>query len=106
MEAEFRRDEAREAAEFDEAPDAGEPEPESETGNDAESAKTQADAPPRPAELFPDILGWQPIVLNRDFECGRCHRALRAGESAFLGLAAGGGISDTALCGRCTSGRR
>jgi hypothetical protein len=59
---------------------------------------------PRAAELFPDILGWQPLVLNRDFECGRCGRDLEAGESAFLGLGEQG-LTQTALCGRCAGHR-
>jgi len=59
---------------------------------------------PPAAELFPEVLGWQPLVLNRDFECGRCTRALGAGESAFLGLSASG-LTEVALCGRC-AGRR
>jgi hypothetical protein len=77
----------------------------------ADSKDPSADAGQSPGEaradanvLFPDVLGWQPLVLNRDFTCGRCQRDLRAGESAFLGLAASG-LTDIALCGRC-AGRR
>jgi hypothetical protein len=72
----------------------------------ARSAEEPDADPDQPAanELFPDVLGWQPLVLNRDFACGRCKRSLRAGESAFLGLAASG-LTEIALCGRC-AGRR
>ena len=56
------------------------------------------------AELFPEILGWQPLVLNRDLACGRCARPLAAGESAFLGLAEHG-LTRIALCGRCVGTR-
>ncbi len=59
---------------------------------------------PRAAELFPEIIGWQPLVLNRDFECGRCQRSLTAGESAFLGLGEKG-LTQVALCGRCAGSR-
>jgi hypothetical protein len=71
-------------------------------GVPAEARATESQ--PRAAELFPDILGWQPLVLNRDFECGRCKRNLAAGESAFLGLGEKG-LTQTALCGRCAGSR-
>jgi hypothetical protein len=71
----------------------------------ADSADTEAtESKPRAADLFPDILGWQPLVLNRDFACGRCERDLKAGESAFLGLGEKG-LTQTALCGRCAGSR-
>ena len=75
---------------------------------DGAEAKSSAEAPsreparPSSAELFPEVLGWQPLVLNRETRCGRCERALHAGESAFLGMTSGG-LTDTALCGRCAS---
>lgn len=70
------------------------------TPDEAPPAETR----PRAAELFPDILGWQPLVLNRDFDCGRCKRNLAAGESAFLGLGENG-LTQIALCGRCAGSR-
>ncbi|GEM_PF-1931705 len=87
VEAEFRRDEDAEAT----------------TDEPAEEAASSE--PPRPpaSELFPDVLGWQPLVLNRDMQCGRCELTLSAGESAFLGMG-GGGLTETALCGPCASG--
>ncbi|MCR9095985.1 MAG: hypothetical protein NXI30_17315 [bacterium] len=94
VEAEFRRDEAAEADDAGRvAPPEAPAEPEAE------------EAPPIPpaSQLFPDVLGWQPLVLNRDLACGRCGLDLRAGESAFLGMAAGG-LTETALCGPCASG--
>lgn len=100
VEVEFRRDEASEAG--------GKP----SAGGDSDSANDETvgeqseamDSKPRAAELFPDILGWQPLVLNRDFTCGRCQRNLSAGESAFLGLGEQG-LTQTALCGRCAGSR-
>ena len=96
VEAEFRRDEAAEA---DEARSEAEPEASAEREPESE---TPPPIPPA-SELFPDVLGWQPLVLNRDMACGRCGLDLRAGESAFLGMAAGG-LTETALCGPCASG--
>ena len=95
VEAEFRRDEVSEEEGMAGASADG-------SGTTDESSTKQAQ--PRAAELFPDILGWQPLVLNRDFECGRCKRNLTAGESAFLGLAEKG-LTQTALCGRCAGSR-
>lgn len=93
VEAELTRDEAA-----DDSTDA--------SANPSTSPETASPHQTRPdaAELFPEILGWQPLVLNRDFECGRCKRNLAAGESAFLGLGEQG-LTQIALCGRC-AGRR
>ena len=95
VEAEFERDEALEGSGRASASESPAPE-----ANEA----PRAEAPPRAAELFPEILGWQPLVLNRDFECGRCKRNLAAGESAFLGLGEKG-LTQIALCGRCAGTR-
>jgi len=61
----------------------------------------QADAEP---PSFPDVIGWQPLVLNHDRSCAGCERALRRGERAFLGLTEQG-LSRTTLCGDCTRDR-
>ena len=99
VEDELQRDEAAETRRAD-APssahgDQDQAAPEAGSGSSQEL---------RPADLFPDVLGWQPLVLNRDFECGCCARNLHAGESAFLGIASQG-LTEVALCGRC-AGRR
>jgi len=96
VEAELRDDEASDQSE-------------SAASSDSQAASNRDDgesAPPKPraADLFPDILGWQPLVLNRDFACGRCERRLAAGESAFLGIGESG-LTQTALCGRCAGSR-
>jgi hypothetical protein len=115
VEAELRQDEATEAspgmgASQSAASDTSDTSDTSDASDTSERpARSGAESgsdPERPAanELFPDVLGWQPLVLNRDFACGRCRRSLRAGESAFLGLAASG-LTEIALCGRC-AGRR
>ena len=95
IETEFERDEAAEAS-------GGASASSSEIPDPAEAGP--AEARPRAAELFPEILGWQPLVLNRDFECGRCKRNLAAGQSAFLGLGETG-LTRIALCGRCAGSR-
>jgi hypothetical protein len=102
VEAELRRDEATQALSGSGTPKSSAPGP---SGRSAGSSHAEPESD-RPAanELFPDVLGWQPLVLNRDFACGRCKRSLKAGESAFLGLAASG-LTEIALCGRC-AGRR
>jgi hypothetical protein len=99
VEDELRRDEAAETRPQD---------PPSPVPRDSDQATPDAGSDSseerRPADLFPEVLGWQPLVLNRNFECGRCARHLHAGESAFLGIASQG-LTEVALCGRC-AGRR
>lgn len=53
-----------------------------------------------PAPEFPDVLGWQPLVLNGAQRCAGCARALERGDRAFLGVAAGGG-GTVWLCPAC-----
>ncbi|MEE8579953.1 MAG: hypothetical protein V3T33_00050 [Myxococcota bacterium] len=48
-----------------------------------------------------EVLGWQPLVLNRDLRCARCGRELARGEQAFLGLTERG-PSRLTLCQTCT----
>lgn len=45
---------------------------------------------PEAAPEFPEVLGWQRLLLNRAQRCERCGRGLERGEQAFLGLTAGG----------------
>ena len=53
---------------------------------------------------FPDVLGWQPLLLNRETPCADCGRALRRGEQAFAGAGAAG-LSGAVLCQDCTDAR-
>lgn len=73
---------------------------------DAEEASGEAaeaaDAEPRPE--FPEILGWQPLLLNRDADCADCGRGVSRGERAFVGVGAQG-LSSTILCRECTEAR-
>ena len=61
----------------------------------------QAESGPAPERKeFPDVLGWQPLVLNRAQACADCGVHLQKGERAFLGVRAGG-LSELALCSEC-----
>lgn len=68
----------------------------------AEAADAEPDAAPRPE--FPDVLGWQPLLLNRDADCADCGRGVPRGERAFVGVGAQG-LSSTVLCRECTEAR-
>lgn len=69
---------------------------------DAETQEEEEDAEPRPE--FPDIVGWQPLILNQQGPCADCGRDLVRGERAFAGLTAGG-LSQTMLCRACLEAR-
>jgi len=53
---------------------------------------------------FPDILGWQPLLLNREQDCADCGVTLGGGVRAFVGLTETG-ISRTTLCRDCMEAR-
>jgi hypothetical protein len=53
---------------------------------------------------FPDVVGWQPLVLNGDQQCSDCGRDLRRGDDAFLGLGPSEGPS-IYLCKECVDAR-
>jgi hypothetical protein len=61
-------------------------------------------APARPERSFPEVLGWQPLLLNAASPCAGCDRRLAAGESVFVG-ATERGLSRTFLCGSCARAR-
>lgn len=46
---------------------------------------------PALAEIFPDVLAWQQVVLNQPRRCARSGEELAAGCSAYLGIRGGGG---------------
>jgi hypothetical protein len=56
-----------------------------------------------PAE-FPDVIGWQPLVLNHTGECAECARSLRRGTRAFVGVTEKG-LSRNTLCRDCLQDR-
>jgi len=58
-------------------------------------------APPRePEPVFPEVLGWQPLVLNHARSCARCGIELSRGHRGFVGLTANG-LSEVTLCRAC-----
>jgi BMFP domain-containing protein YqiC len=57
-------------------------------------------APPVPPRAFPEVLGWQPLLLNGAAPCAGCDRPLAAGERVFVG-ATERGLSRSFLCDAC-----
>jgi BMFP domain-containing protein YqiC len=62
-------------------------------------------APERPQRSFPEVLGWQPLLLNAAAPCAGCDRPLAAGERVLVG-ASERGLSRTFLCGSCARARQ
>jgi hypothetical protein len=61
-----------------------------------------APAARRPLPEFPDVIGWQPLVLNAEQPCTGCERSIRRGARAFVGLRTSG-PSTLYLCRSCAS---
>jgi hypothetical protein len=60
---------------------------------------------PRGAELaFPEVLGWQPLLLNAAAACACGERQLAAGEEAYVAVTERG-LSRTFLCRTCMRAR-
>jgi hypothetical protein len=75
------------------------------------AATSKSSAPPpepevehRPQREFPDVIGWQPLVLNNAQACANCSVDLPRGSRAFVGVGAGG-LTPTTLCRPCTGAR-
>ena len=54
---------------------------------------------------FADVLGWQPLILNRHQICADCEQPLERGERAYLGVFAAA-PSPHFLCPDCADARR
>jgi hypothetical protein len=83
------RSTVRDAREFDD----GRRRDETARDPELEADGPEAGAPPpaRPdLPEFPDVLGWQPLVLNATQTCACCGRGLARGDRAFLGLGSSG----------------
>jgi hypothetical protein len=60
---------------------------------------------PRGAELpFPEVLGWQPLLLNAPATCACDERALAAGEEVYAAVTERG-LTRTFLCRTCMRAR-
>lgn len=74
---------------------------------DAEASAGTTPAPP-PAQpdlrgKFPDVVGWQPLILNQVQRCAECGHRMEEGDRAVVGLT-GAGLSQTYLCPACLPG--
>lgn len=71
--------------------------------------RPRPDAATRPERgEFPDVIGWQSVVLNQPRDCADCEEALERGQQAYFGLtgATAAGQASTVLCGDCMDARR
>ena len=66
--------------------------------------KASRPEPRREPPEFPDVIGWQPLVLNQSGECSDCSRSLRRGTRAFVGVTEKG-LSRNTLCRDCLQNR-
>lgn len=65
------------------------------------SSAPQSEAPPE----FSEIVGWQPLILNRNQVCADCESRLDRGERAYAGMSEAGVLSNY-LCQDCMDCRR
>ena len=91
------RSAVRDAREFDPEPARGDADPELEFDE-----RDRDEPPPARPDLpeFPEVLGWQALVLNAAQTCACCGRSLVRGDRAFLGLTASG-PGTKVLCRYC-----
>lgn len=63
-------------------------------------------AAPRASERepFPDVVGWQPLILNRSRPCADCEERQEPGDRVFVGLREEG-LSGVTLCRDCMEAR-
>ena len=54
---------------------------------------------------FPEVVGWQPLILNQARDCAACARPLAAGAHGFAGVGEGR-PSAVFLCRDCRDARR
>ncbi|MEE2702655.1 MAG: hypothetical protein VX614_01410 [Myxococcota bacterium] len=69
--------------------------PEAEAAPEVESGRAS----------YPEVLGWQPLILNGAQSCADCDRPLRSGDRGFAGLLESG-LAGIYLCSRCIELRR
>jgi antitoxin component of RelBE/YafQ-DinJ toxin-antitoxin module len=82
-----QRQRARDAARESSAGESAEPEPRRPAAPAVEDAAvSEVDL----AARFPEVIAWQPVVLNAARRCARTGQEIAAGERAFLGLGEAG----------------
>jgi len=67
--------------------------------NGEEMTHTPVDRQP-----FPDVIGWQPLILNQAKACADCEEPIEIGERGFAGTTAAG-IGAVYLCRDCMDAR-
>ncbi len=77
-------------SEASEPPGAGGPSPDVVPPEPPRAAGPDPSRSDRPARRFPEVLAWQPVVLNAPGRCAFTGRALAPGEEAYMGLTATG----------------
>ena len=60
---------------------------------------------PAEREPFPDVVGWQPLILNQPKSCADCEEPIERSERGFAGMTAAG-LSEIYLCRDCMDARR
>ena len=99
LENEFRRDEAAEARRDGDRKGRGDDDERERSARRSDREEAE-DVEPHPIPDFPDVIGWQLLVLNAAAECARCKRKLRRGDRAYVGVKEAG-FSSARLCRRC-----
>jgi len=67
------------------------------------SGAEDAAAPAERAE-HPEVIGWQPLILNQPQSCADCEEPIERGERSFAGVTAAG-LGDVYLCRDCMDAR-
>jgi hypothetical protein len=58
-----------------------------------------------PRAEFPEVIGWQPLVLNQPRSCADCEEPIESGDRGFVGVGSAG-LTETYLCDDCMEARR
>ncbi|MEM7413235.1 MAG: hypothetical protein AAF430_23595 [Myxococcota bacterium] len=58
-----------------------------------------------PSEDHPDVLGWQPLLLNREARCADCGQSIERGGEAHIAVT-GNGLGPDVLCATCVAALR
>jgi len=61
-------------------------------------------AAPIERQPHPDVIGWQPLIMNQAKACADCEEPIETGERGFAGVT-GAGIGSVYLCRDCMDAR-